>query len=638
MRIKTGIMWMKNKKAGFLTGFLCALLVSSCARYGTAPTGGPKDLAPPVLTKALPEEGSVNVNPNEDSRQIVLEFDEYVVLQNIEKIVVSPPLSKISYRSNLKKVTVLIEDSLQAGTTYSINFKNAIGDLHESTPLSNYKYFFSTGPVIDSGRIAGMIRDAFTLKPVSEASVMFYAHKPEGYPVTTPPDYVAVTDTAGLFSAEYMREGCYYLIAGSDENRNYQVEPTEERIAYSSDCWQTESFRAPLFFIKHPGVKESDTSARRAFDSLQDARRAEEKAAIAEAGRCLYLYQDREREKFLKEANWNKKGEIDISWYYPIEADSLRLCFLPSYQDMETWRQWMASLSDTVTETAAKNKRQHHLKEEELPDISWPDSLYYVYMEQDNPLTGKVFFDDYKVSNLRLVFHYKGFSDTAELMLSQAVAAKEDTVAFSFSARQRSLFYTDSLVLDFSFPVVEADWQTVMLWRIHSDEEGRKDTVQEDIATIDFRQTRPYRMELHHDWQPGDTYRFLFPSACFTDGFGRRADTTVVSLNCTPLENYGQIFFKIGQLEEKSAYVLQCCDANNNVLQSCAVKQDGTAEFEYVMPGNVQFVLIQDNNGNGVWDKGDYEQGLQPERRWIFPKTLRVEADWRIEETWNISD
>ncbi len=630
---------MKTSRTGAWTGifYLCVLAFSACARYGAAPTGGPKDVAPPVLVRALPAEGNVNVEANEDSRQIVLEFDEYVVLQNTDKIVVSPPHSKVSYRSNLKKVTVLVEDTLRPDITYSINFKNAIGDLHESTPLSNYTYFFSTGSSIDSGRISGMLLDAFTLEPVKEASVMFYARKPETYPVTDGPDYVAVTDTAGLFVAEYMRKGCYYLIAGSDENKNYQVEPTEEKTAFSSDCWQTETYRAPLFFAKRPGMKESDTMARRVFDSLREARSVEEKAAIKGAGHCLYMYQDKERNRFLKEAKWNKKGEIEIAWHYAIEADSLQLMFLPAYQDMEMWRQWEAALADTVAETSGR-KRQHRLKEEDLPDIHWPDSLHYVYIAQDNPLAGKVFFNDHRVTDLRLVFHYMGFSDTAELMLSKGAMSKDDTAALGFTSRQRVLFYTDSLVLDFNFPLEKTDLQKALLWRIRIDEDNRRDTVPEDAAALRFELVRPDRMVLRYGWQQGYTYQFIFPSACFTDCFGREADTTIVSVNVALLDSYGQVSFKIGNLEEGESYVLQLCDAGNYVIQSCPVGQSGVAEFNYVTPGNVRFVLIRDQNGNGVWDQGDYEQGVQPERRWIFPKTLRVEADWRIEETWNIAD
>ena len=141
-------------------------LAVSCANYSSAPTGGPKDVAPPVLLKAEPPQGTVGFTHD----KITLTFDEFVVLQNTDKIIVSPPLEKISYSSNLKTVTVLIEDSLAEEETYSINFKDAVGDLHESTPLRDFTYVFSTGKTIDSGFLSGIVLDAFDTKPVKERS------------------------------------------------------------------------------------------------------------------------------------------------------------------------------------------------------------------------------------------------------------------------------------------------------------------------------------------------------------------------------------------------------------------------------------------------------------------------------------
>ena len=266
-------------------------VMASCARYGAGPTGGPKDLAPPILLSALPPEGDT-VHDMNGPTEIVLNFDEYVVLSETDKIVTSPPLSKVSYTGNLKQVKVVIEDTLLRDRTYSINFNNAIGDLHESTPLQGYTYFFSTGSKVDSGRIDGIVKDAFTLAPVASASVMFYARKPEGYPVVSSPDYVAVTDTGGYFQCRYMAEGCYYLLVAAEESRDYRVDPTQEKLAYSSDCWQTQAYRPPVLFRKQPGIKESDSLMRKANDSLYRVERQQNYGDIGQSGRYLYAYQD----------------------------------------------------------------------------------------------------------------------------------------------------------------------------------------------------------------------------------------------------------------------------------------------------------------------------------------------------------
>lgn len=616
-----------------ITFFAQAVLVcvltclGACARVGTAPTGGPKDLAPPVLLKALPQEGSTGF----DAKEITLDFDEYIVLKNTDKIVTSPVISQISYQANLKRLFIRIEDTLQENQTYSINFKDAIGDLHESTPLRDYTYYFSTGSSIDSGRLVGQVLDAFSLAPVKEASVMLYAGQPQEYPLTTPPDYIAVTDTAGIFSLQYIKEGCYYVLAGSDENHNYLIEPTEEKTAFASDCWQTASLKAPVYFEKKRGVKESDTASFEAYQAAVQLRKEEDLAEIKAEGRILYLYQDKDEKNLLKEAKWGKKGEIELSWYYPPDS-SLRFSFLPSFQDYELAEQ--LKKLDTATEEQKGRGRRKQAEKEEMPNLFWQDSLEFHYIPQDNPLVGKIYFNNYRVADLRLLIDYLGFSDTAELMLSTGAAAQKDTAAFRLSAKQKRLFFKDSLLLDFSFPLAVCNLQDATLTQYHVDDEGKRDTLPIAITEISVRQVRPDRLQVDYPWQAGHSYRLFLPSACFADYLQRYADTTVISFDCPGLETYGQVAVSIHNLDS-GHYELQMLDNGKNVLQSQPVPKNGEVVFEYVQPGYVNFVLVEDRNLNHRWDSGDRKQGILPERRWYFSKTIRVEADWRVEETWD---
>ncbi len=45
--------------------------------------------------------------------------------------------------------------------------------------------------------------------------------------------------------------------------------------------------------------------------------------------------------------------------------------------------------------------------------------------------------------------------------------------------------------------------------------------------------------------------------------------------------------------------------------------------------------VIVDTNGNGVWDTGKFEDMLQPEQVYYYPKEINCRAKWDISETWN---
>ena len=626
-------------------------LAVSCANYSSAPTGGPKDVAPPVLLKAEPPQGTVGFTHD----KITLTFDEFVVLQNTDKIIVSPPLEKISYSSNLKTVTVLIEDSLAEEETYSINFKDAVGDLHESTPLRDFTYVFSTGKTIDSGFLSGIVLDAFDNKPVKEASVLLYAQLPSDYPAFPRPAYVSTTDEEGFFTFSYIRKGCYHVLTIAEESHDYQLNPIEEKMAFSDSCWQTQDFQAPVLFTKIPRQKESDTALRAAYDTaLQRAKRT----AFGEAEESrhrLFLYQDWQEEVFLKEAKWNARGEILLTWYYKPDSSALRYEFLPSYADEEMVAQAQKE-TDTVSVEGKRDRRSRRASASraadtaDLPDLTWPSRLHVVEIAQDDPLQTKLWFDNYAVDDLRLVLHNGAYADTVELTLPMSAARSKDTSAFRVSAQASTLLHTDSLVLGFTLPLEEMDLVQARLYQYFTDEEERKDTTEIDMRNVRIERIHPQRISLSYAWKQGAAYQLFLPPSCFADPFGRPIDTTFLRFSVSDPLNFGQVAVTLSGLEAEKDYVLQMVGATSNYktvlfqrsLQGGAGDADidgkraQTVEFPYVKPGSVTFVLFEDADDNARWDVGHYPSRLQPEKRYYFPKTLQVEADWRIEETWNI--
>ena len=68
-----------NGKIKYVTWFLGIVLCSSCANM-VSPTGGPKDVTPPKVTKSIPENNSVLFNGN---RIEINEDDNYILAPQI---------------------------------------------------------------------------------------------------------------------------------------------------------------------------------------------------------------------------------------------------------------------------------------------------------------------------------------------------------------------------------------------------------------------------------------------------------------------------------------------------------------------------------------------------------------------------
>ena len=143
---------MKHRTIWIL--LLISFFFTSCANI-IPPSGGDRDSLPPVLVSAIPKDSAINVSP----KLITLTFDEFVSLQDVNSnLIVSPTLKDNPIVDNkLKNVTIKFKDSLEANTTYSLNFGNAIKDVNEGNVIKNFRFVFSTGNTIDNFSYRGKV-------------------------------------------------------------------------------------------------------------------------------------------------------------------------------------------------------------------------------------------------------------------------------------------------------------------------------------------------------------------------------------------------------------------------------------------------------------------------------------------------
>lgn len=186
---------------------------SSCANI-IPPGGGPRDSLPPRLIMAVPKDSAVNVS----SKNITLTFDEYVTLQNAqENLIISPTVEHtplVDYK--LRNVTVKLKDSLEANTTYSFNFGEAIRDVNESNIARDLIYVFSTGNRIDVNNYSGRVIVAETGKIDSTLLVVLHKNLADTAIVKERPRYYTRLNGKGEFIFRNLPEGKFavYVIEG----------------------------------------------------------------------------------------------------------------------------------------------------------------------------------------------------------------------------------------------------------------------------------------------------------------------------------------------------------------------------------------------------------------------------------------
>ncbi|MEP6748426.1 MAG: Ig-like domain-containing protein [Bacteroidota bacterium] len=194
--------------------FITIAIGGGCANP-IAPSGGPRDTIPPVLTNSTPADSTLNFT----GKKIVFSFDEFVVIDNVhDNLVVSPvPKSEPVVESKLKTVSVRIKDTLEPNTTYSYNFGSAIKDNNEGNVIKNFTYVFSTGKYIDSLELSGKVIIAQTGNSDSTLIVMLHRSGDDSALIKQKPRYIAKLDKQGNFHFRYLPPGVFYLFALKDE-------------------------------------------------------------------------------------------------------------------------------------------------------------------------------------------------------------------------------------------------------------------------------------------------------------------------------------------------------------------------------------------------------------------------------------
>ena len=195
------------------------------------PAGGPIDSTAPVLVEANPP----NLSKNFKGKEATFTFDEFVEVQNLtENMVVSPTpivVPRVDYK--LHTVTLKLKDTLEENTTYTINFGNAIRDVHEGNPVKNFTYIFSTGPSIDSLELKGRVVLAESGKTDSTLIAVLHKNSDDSAVVNERPRYIAKLDGKGNFHFRNLPPGTFSIYAMKDEGGSHRYQSPTQLFAFS---------------------------------------------------------------------------------------------------------------------------------------------------------------------------------------------------------------------------------------------------------------------------------------------------------------------------------------------------------------------------------------------------------------------
>ena len=589
-------------------------MIVSCARMGQ-PDGGWYDDTPPRVVHTDPADKGTGVK----SKKVTITFDEFIKLEDAtSKVVISPPqIEPADIKASGKKIVVELKDSLMDNTTYTIDFSDAISDNNEGNPMGNYTYSFSTGERIDTFEVSGNVLDATNLEPIKGILVGLYDDLSDTVFARKPFIRVSRTDSRGRFVIRGIAPGTYRVYALQDADGNYIYSQKSEMLAFSHETFnpyakpdirQDTVWRDTLridSIIRTPYTHfYPDDIVLRAFTALQTDRYLV-KSERAEPNKLnFYFSYGNDSLPQLRGLNFNSdsafvvdsnlKNDTITYWIKDttlINTDSLTLEARYLITDSTGT---LVMQTDTL-EMIPKMSYEKRMKQEEKENEKW------LKEQEKKKKKGEA------------------YDSIMPLKPLEPQISGGGTIT-----PEQNIFFT------MPTPLQKCDTSAIHLYS--------------KIDTLWYKSRFAWlpvpgnikKFELRAEWRPDIEYSLEVDSAAFVDIYGLVSKSIKQGIKVSSNDEFGSLIVNVSGQRDSATVIVQLLGSNDNVQKEAKVV-DGAAEFFYLKAGKYYLKAFVDNNGNGLWDTGDYYADLQPEDVYYYPKEVECKEKWDITIGWDLN-
>ncbi len=572
----------------------CVIFFSQCAKIA-APTGGPKDETPPVLIKSKPEKYTRNYN----KKEFELYFDEFVQLKDMQKkLIISPPTeNKPQVINKGKSLEILFEDDLRENTTYTINFADAIVDNNEGNAIPMFEFVFSTGNDLDSLSLSGLVIDAFTDSPVEGAFALLYDNLNDSAPLLEVPYYVSKSNEFGQFTINNIKIDTFNLFILIDKNMNYKFDLPGESFGFIDTLVQ----------FSYEEIEINDTITE---DSIINTIH---KGYFTDYF-TVFTFLEEFKLQYLSNNERSDRRKLSFVFNRPL-FDSVRI--EPVYfQPEENWfikekHIVNDSVDFWITDTAVINSDTLNI------------ALYYdVFDSTDQLIT--------KADTVYLRFREKSTGRLKRKKEQEEIKEIEKLIIKPFIKNKGTLPLSSNYIIETDHPLSAVDPSKISLFQL--------------VDTIEVKKS--FNFEKHHfylrkyilntAWEEGANYRLFIEPNAFIDIYDLTTDSLEFKFKTPTIDTYGKLLLNMKGV--KSPLIIQLLNSKDLVVMEKYTNADGIVTFEYINPAAYKLKLIYDNNGNKIWDTGNYLKKIQPEHVLYFQGEVNIRANWDVEQEWKISE
>src|SRR5690554_1115082 len=143
------------------------------------------------------------------------------------------------------------------------------------------------------------------------------------------------------------------------------------------------------------------------------------------------------------------------------------------------------------------------------------------------------------------------------------------------------------------------------------------------------------KFTLRPRWEPGGKYMMSVDSATLFNHYGLWNNKYEQRFTVKPLDQYGNLEITISGIPVGKSAFVELMDKTDKPFRKNAVKGN-VVRFQDLLPGEIYARIVIDENEDGKWNTGNYEEKRQPEEVFYYPGLLVIRAYSDHVEDWDI--
>ena len=593
------------------------LLLASCANRGQGPQGGPRDSIPPVILKEVPVNGTLNFN----AKEILVYFDEYIQMNDVQKhVLISPPQqTPPEVKAIGKHMSVVFQEELQDSTTYTIDFGAAICDYNEKTPLEGYVFSFSTGDVIDSLAISGTIYNAANLDPVTEVLVGIHRNPHDSAFTSLPFSRITRANSEGHFTIHNIQPGTYRIYALNDISRDYLYQPGE------AFAWSDSLINPYCEVDVHTDTIWRDTiaidplSGDTLFTRLVDSTFIHPVTHFYPDSLLLFYFEEDKQRHYFQRILRDEQHAFTLLFAAPQDSMPIIRALRPSEVDsLGNDSAWVNFLDYAIVQTSP------HLDTITfwLTD-SIAISMDSIYLQMQHLVSDSLYNLVPQTDTLLAVYRHPRLSEKAMETYLRNKQSRRLTIK-SNASNKFEVYDTISITSEFPLDSIH----THMIHLVQ-----KVDTLLRPLP-FQLLQHDSIGMTYHllASLQPEQTYVLTIDSAAIRDIYGVTNDSIAYNIRLKALNEYASLMVKLTHYDPQAR--IQLLNDKDQVVRELPASPEGT-KFEYLAASTFYLRMYIDRNNDGKWTTGDWLLRRQPEPVYYYPSKLKLRANWDFEENFD---